>query len=244
MDKPVRSAERWYLLDFRPEARSLSVLVPLRWRGGDEARPSLLPFKPGRRELPTFAGAELEALVDKLVTLNVPRLHAVWSDAADVEIDGREGDVVILWRAGQPSVEDVALLRRLHAPFAETSVTALRAKMASAPTFAFQTAFRDTWQEMQFVTKLREAGLDAAVVGHGAWEMAWPPARIAVERYAAMWTPPHRYALVESEDGSRVSIIEGNSFVLVDEGQDLVDELIRRMREAGVPTLTAPWRQP
>lgn len=234
-------SERWHLVDFQPSARSLSLLVPLRWRGDAETRPTLLPFKPGKRELPTFVGAELDALVERLVQSNVPRLHGVWSDAKDVEIDGHEGDVVITWRAGQPSVKDVALLRRLHAPFAETSLTALRATMAGAPVFAFQVDFHNTQQEARFVAQLREAGLDATVVGNGAWEMAWPPACIAVERFAEMWSRPYRYALVENEDGSRAGIVQGDAFVVIDEGKDLVDELVRRMREAGVPTVPAPW---
>jgi hypothetical protein len=58
------------LLDFTSQARGL--LVPIRWRGGDESRPSLLPYDVATRRLSALFGDELDALIAILVQSNAP----------------------------------------------------------------------------------------------------------------------------------------------------------------------------
>jgi hypothetical protein len=136
-------------------------------------------------------------------------------------------------------MKDVTLLRRLHAPFSETSLAELRTRMASTPHFAFRVEFFTSREQARLVSELERCGLDFVVVGASSWDMAWPPAHLAVQRYADMWQSPHRYVLEEFKDGRRPNILDASSggLCLIEEGDDLLDELTRRMRGAGVPTV-------
>jgi hypothetical protein len=149
-----------------------SILVD--WRGHDEARPALLPFDLEGRAFPDAPLADIERVVERMVTSGARRLVAKWTDAPGLEIDDASGELVVTWGAGGPTARDLAALRKVHPPFADMSIADLRSRASAASTFAFPvtTVFGvDAWRLQE---SARQLGL-VAVYRDIPYLPSWPP---------------------------------------------------------------------
>jgi hypothetical protein len=149
-----------------------SILVD--WRGHDEARPALLPFDLDGSAFPDVPLADVERVVERMVTRGARRLLATWTDAPGLEIDGALGELVVTWGDGGPTARDLAALRSLHPPFADMSIADLRSRVSAASTFAFPVTAGFAVDARRLQERACQLGL-VAVYRDVPYNPSWPP---------------------------------------------------------------------